>query len=334
MDANGPSIGKPESTGPSNQSGRAKRARRPPKEGSMMARDRLYRRARPATLKTRAGVAAAVLAGGGAIGVGALLATSHPAAPTASPAGYANRLSNEGNMLSAAMSDWSWSRQGTYSQLAQLTSARGFSQTSQHGKMLAIQRGIVFYANHRFLILQSANGSLHLWLLSGATKFQNVSNTAAGTAALTASTSATQQAMQSGNMTPATTLLAGSPATAASMLTPTATPQTVTVQVANTDLTVTVTITRSTATVSQTATTPANAMPAWRPSTYTQNAWRATSSIARGDLAVVVGARSHGTLHAQLVLFTPLSSNPLGGTTGTTGTTGTAGSTAGGPVHW
>jgi hypothetical protein len=122
------------------------------------------------------------------------------------------------------------------------------------------------------------------------------------------------------------------------MLTPTATPQTVTVQVANTNLTVTVTITRSTATVSQTATTPANAMPTWSPSTYTQNAWRATSSIARGDLAVVVGARSHETLHAQLVLFTPLSSNVTGGIAGggqaNPGTAGTAGSAAGGPVHW
>src|SRR5262249_59671339 len=92
MDTNGPSIGKPESSGPSHQTGRAKRARRPPKEGSMMARDRRYRKTRPATLKTRAGIAAAVLAGGGAIGAAALLATSHPAAPTASPAAYANRL--------------------------------------------------------------------------------------------------------------------------------------------------------------------------------------------------------------------------------------------------
>ena len=85
-----------------------------------------------------------------------------------------------------------------------------------------MQRGIVVLATKKFLILQSSNGSLHLWLLSGATQFQNVSNTTAGTQALTASTSATQQAMTSGNMIPATTLLAGSPTTAAAMLTPTA----------------------------------------------------------------------------------------------------------------
>jgi len=289
----------------------------------MMARDRLYRKSRQARLRTRAGLAAAVLAGGGAIGVAAIAATSHPAATAAKPAAYTSRYSSEGTLLSAAVSDWSWSRPSSYAELARLTSARGFSQTWQHGKMLAIQRGIVVLATRRFLILQSGNGSLHLWLLSGATRFQNVSSTTAGTSALTASATATAQAMKLGNMLPATTLLAGSPTTAAAMLTPATAPQTVTVQVANTDLTVTVTITRSTATVSQTATTPANATPAPHRSTFSQDAWQATSSVARGDLALVVGTRSHGTLHAQLVLFSPLSASDV-----------TAGSAAGSPAHW
>jgi hypothetical protein len=298
----------------------------------MMARDRLYRKSRQARWRTRAGLAAAVLAGGGARGVAAFPATSHPGASTAQPAAYANRFGTEGAMLSAAMSDWSWSKHGTYAQLARLTSARGFSQTWHQGKLLAIQRGIVVLATHRFLILQSATGPLHLWLLSGATKFQNVSSSTAGTAALTASTTATRQAMNLGNMLPATTMLAGSPMTAATMLTPTTAPLTVTVQVANTDLTVTVTITRSTATVSQTATTPANTMPVPNPATFTQNAWQAAHSVARGDLAVVVGTRSHWTLHAQLVLFSPLSASDLAAGTGTTSAT-TATPTAA-PTHW
>jgi len=275
----------------------------------MMARDRLYRKSRQARRRTRAGIAAAVLACGGAIGVAAFAATSHPAATAARPAAFTAPFSDEGTMLSAAMSDWSWSRPSSYAELARLSWARGYSQTTHRGKTLDIQRGIVVLATHRFLILQSANGSLHLWLLSGATKFQNVSSTAAGTSALTASAAATAQAMNLGNMLPATALLAGSPTTAAAMLTPTTAPETVTVQVASTDLTVTVTITRSTATVSQTATTPATTMPVPKPSTFTQNAWQATSSVARGDLAVVVGTRSHGTLHAELVLFSPLSAN-------------------------
>ena len=236
-------------------------------------------------------------------------------------------------MLSTALADWNSSKQGSYSQLAQMTSARGFSQTSHHGKTLDIQRGIVVLATNQFIILQSANGSLHLWLVSGGTKFQNVSGTTAGTAALTASTSATQQAMQSGNMIPATTLLAGSPITAAAMLTPTAATQTASVQVAGTDLTVTVTVTRSTATVAQTATTPANASPVPMASSFTMSAWQAANSLARGDLAVIVGTRSHRTLHAQLVLFSPLTTSVVGGTTGSS-LTKLAGTPSPAPTHW
>ncbi|HUB23662.1 MAG TPA: hypothetical protein VMA97_14955 [Streptosporangiaceae bacterium] len=285
----------------------------------MMARNRRYGRGRTAALKTRAGIATAALLGTGAIAAIAVAAAGSGGI-AAAPAAHSTRFGNEGTMLATAMADWSSSKQGAYSQLAQMTSMRGFSQTAHRGKTLDVQRGIVVLATNQFVILQSATGApkLHLWLLSGATKFQNVSSTTAGTAALTANTSATQQAMASGNMIPATALLAGSPTTAAAMLTPSPAAQTVTVQVAGTDLTVTVTVTRTTAAVSQTATMPANAMPAPMASSYTMNAWQATNSLARGDLAVIVGTRSHGTLHAQLVLFSPLSTSMVGGTTGTT----------------
>jgi hypothetical protein len=181
----------------------------------------------------------------------------------------------------------------------------------------------VVLATRKFLVVRSANGSLHLWLLSGRTRFQNVSATNMGMRALTASTSAAQQAMTSGNMTPATTLLAGSPTTAASMLTPTPAAQTVTVQIANTNLTVTVTVTRSMATVSQTATTPLNSMPTWSPVTFTQGAWMAPNMVARGDLALVTGTRSHWTLKAQLVLFAPLTTADVGGRASTPATPAT-----------
>ena len=287
----------------------------------MRARDRCYGKS---STRTRVGVATAATAAlaGGAVAIAAVLAGSHGAGTAATSAAYSSRAGNEGTILSSVMSNWNWSRQSSYTQLAQLTQARQFSQAGHRGRTVAIQRGIVALATKKFLILQSSNGSLHLWLLSGATKFQNVSNTMAGTQALTASTSAAQQAMGSGNMTPATSLLAGSPTTAAAMLTPTPAAQTVTVQVANTNLTVTVTVSRTMATVNQTATMPQAAMPAWSPVTFTQNAWQATHTLARGDLALVAGTRSQWTLHAQLVLFTPLSTATVGGTTGT-GTTGT-----------
>jgi hypothetical protein len=295
----------------------------------MMARNRRYRKHRTAAL----GVATAAVLGGGAIAVAAVASGSHPAGIVAAPAAHTVRLASQGTMLSTALADWNSAKQGSYAQLAQMTSARGFSQSSHRGKTLDIQRGIVVLATNQFVILQSANGSLHLWLVSGGTKFQNVSGTTAGTAALTASTSATRQAMQSGNMIPATTLLAGSPTTAAAMLTPTAVPQTVTVQVAGTDLTVTVTVTRSTAAVTQTATTPANATPAPMTSTFAMNAWQPANSLARGDLAVIVGTRSHQTLHAQLVLFSPLSTSMVGGKTGS-GLTKPAATPSTTPTHW
>ncbi len=296
----------------------------------MRARDRRY-------LKTRAGIVTAVLAGG-AVAAAAMVATNHGAASVATPAAYSSGYSSEGTLLSSALSDWGWSRPSSYHQLARLTQARTFSQTWHQGRLLAVQRGVVVLVTRKFLILRSANGALHLWLLSGHTKIQNVSGTAAGTQALTASISATRQAMTSGNMIPASTLMAGSPTTAAAMLTPAPAPQTVTVRVANTDLTVTVTVTRGTATVSQTATTPAASMPRWSPVTFTQNAWLASSHLARGDLALVAGTRSHWTLHAQLILFTPLSTADVGGRAGAGGATGTGTAPATQPTaaatHW
>jgi hypothetical protein len=283
----------------------------------MRARDRRFG---TSSTKTRVGIATAALAGG-AVAIAAVLAGGHGAGTAATSAAYSSRAGNEGSILSSAMTSWNGSRQSSYTQLAQLTQARQFSQAKHKGKMLAIQRGIVVLATKKFLILQSSNGSLHLWLLSGKTTFQNVSNSMAGTQALTASTSAARQAMGSGNMTPATSLLAGSPTTAAAMLTPTTAPQTVTVQVAGTDLTVTVTVTRSMATVSQTATMPQTALPTWNPVTFTQNAWQATHALARGDLALVAGFRSHWTLHAQLVLFIPLSTATTGKAAAGTGAT-------------
>jgi ribosomal protein S11 len=276
----------------------------------MMARKR-YGKGRQSSMRTRAGIATALVVGGGSIV--AVAVASQGTTPVARPAAYAARFGNEGTALNSALDEWGQSTQTAYAQLARLTQVRQFGQASHAGKTLDAQRGIVVLATKKFLILASSNGSLHLWLLSGGTEFKDVSSTTAGMAALTASTSATKQAMESGNMIPATTLMAGSPTVAADLLTPTPAAQTVSVQVANTDLTVTVTVTRSTATVSQTATTPSGTTPSWSPSTYTQSAWLAADSMTRGDLALVVGSRSHWLLHAKLVLFSPLSTATVGG---------------------
>ena len=288
----------------------------------MIGRDRRYGRNRQASLKARLGIATAVLVGGGAIGVAAVAATSHsPSA--AKSAGFshsfgashqASHYLNEGSALNAALSDWSWSQQQSFNQLQRMAPMRTFSQTWQHHTQLAVQRGIVVLVTRKFVIVKSANGSLHLWLLSGNTRFRDVSSSWNGTNALTGNTQATNAAMSStGNMTPATNLLAGSLTTANQMLAPAVKPVTVTVNVAGTGVTVTVTVTSTTATVAQTTGTTT--------STIVQNAFMATHTLARGDLALIAGVRTHGFLHAQLVLFTPLSSTSTG--TGTSTSTGT-----------
>jgi ribosomal protein S11 len=287
----------------------------------MMARSRRYGRRGSKPVKTGAAIAAAAVVGGGTIAVVALATGGHSAASAANAAfshrsGHSSSY-NMGSMLSSALSHWGSSRSTSYSDMASMTSARDYSQTTHDGSTLDIQRGIVVLATNQFIVLQSANGSDHLWMVSGDTKFENASTSTSATDAMTASTSATTAAMESGDMIPATTLMAGSPTTAASMLTPASTSQTFTVDVAGTDLTVTITVTRSTATVSQTATTMPDTTPTSDPTTTTQSATEATDGVARGDLATIAGSRSDHVLQAELVLFDPLTTSDVGGSTST-----------------
>lgn len=275
----------------------------------MMGRDRRYGRA---NMKTRVGITAAAVIGGGAIAIAAV-ASSHGSSPTAQAAGYSARVSqtSEWNQLNSAMNGWHHTRTSSMSILAGMTSQRTFSQTTKHGKTLAEQRGIVVLATNRFIVLQSANGSLHLWLRSGNTVVQNVASSTAGTAAMLANHNATMAATQSGNMVPAAGLMAGSPLVASRMLTPSPAAQTINIVITGTSTTVTITIQKSTATVSQTGTMPVNGS-----SMTMVNPFMAPATmpmLARGDLATIIGTRSHHLLHARVVLFTPMSTANVGG---------------------
>jgi hypothetical protein len=270
-----------------------------------------------ASRKSLVGIAAAVVVGGSAIGVVTVAAASHGATLAAQSAGFSTSDTHrtaEWTQLNSVISGWGMSRQHSLSMLASMPQ-QTLTQTTMHSKTMDEQRGIVVLATSQFLILQSSNGSYHLWTLSGRTKFDNVSQNTAGTMALTADRSAAQQAVASGDMLPAASEMAGSPTVAAQMLSPSMTPQSYTIRVTGTDLTVTVTIARSMATVSQTATTPAYGTPYMDPMTSTENAWTTvsrTTMLARGDLALVVGTRSHGVLNAQIVLYQPMSASDVG----------------------
>jgi hypothetical protein len=259
----------------------------------------------------------------------ALIAASHGPTLAAQPAsfnagvGHHSRSVNEWGLMNSAANDSGGLAESSLMQLASVNQ-QTFSQTTKHGRTLDMQRGVAVFASKHFLILRSKNGSLHLWVLSRATKFVNASTTTASPSASASpspspSPSSTSPSSTSASSTSATTpaaddtnplvsLFEGDGTAGQSMMTPSAQPESATVQVPGTDLTVTVTITENTANVAQTGTMPATGSSVADPATMTESAWMTAGSktdLTRGDLVMVVGTRSHGLLHADIVLYMP-----------------------------
>jgi hypothetical protein len=285
----------------------------------MIGRNRRYGKGRRADLKTRLGIATAVIVGGGAIGVAAVATTQH-STPTATKAGYSYSGSswNGGSTLSSALSSWSWNqtRSMTLLQQLQLTT---MAQSWHNRTLFAAQRGILVLATSKFIIVKSNNGSLHLWALSGNTVFKNASTSMSSAGALTGSSTLASSIMAN-NMIPATSSLAGFTA-AQQLVTPAPAATTVVVAVANTNVRVTVVVVNTTATVQTTNSFLTSAM------LFRQSAFFATHTLTRGDLVLVVGTRSSYVLRAHLVLFAPLTTSDLTGTS-STGSTSVGGNSS------
>ncbi len=103
----------------------------------MMGRNRRYGKGRRADLKTRLGIATAVIVGGGAIGVAAV-ATTHHSASTATKAGYSFQSSSYGwngaSTISSALSSWSWNQSRSLNlPLGALGRYRNQGRDNQHG---------------------------------------------------------------------------------------------------------------------------------------------------------------------------------------------------------
>jgi hypothetical protein len=252
-----------------------------------------YGRRRQGNLKAKVGIATAVLVGGGAIGV-AVAATSHNSPSSASSASFSTSISPAAQLDEALISG---SSSTTNNLLAKLVSVKDFAEFKTQGKVLAIQRGAVVLVTKKFVIVESKNGTLKLWWLSGGTKFDDVAASSSGTAALTASKSAASNAM-SGNMTAAVETVTTA-STVTQLLTPVTSTKTVTVQDAATGTTVEVVVTKTTAEVVTKTTTTT--------SKIVESASTAVASLKRGDLTLLLGLRENGALHADKVLFVPVS---------------------------
>lgn len=287
---------------------------------------RIRRSSRRASMKARLSIAAAVLVGGGAIGAVAVVASNHSAPQAASSAGFSwnnshQQLSWSSALNTALTTNW---RPTALVALQRMAPMHNFV-IAQHGHTtFAAQRGVVLLANKHFLLVKSANGGLHLWLLSGATKVTNVVTNSAGLAAMTGTTPTAPvvTAAQQGNIAPVTqTMLGVTTQTVTAMTAPVVKPVTITVSVPGTNEVITISIAQSTATV-----TPSGQMAAVTTGVpMTTNVqpvmMTANAHIARGDLVFVAGVVKHHQLVAQLVLFkapaTAVTPTPTGAPTGT-----------------
>lgn len=266
---------------------------------------------RQASMRARIGIAAAVLVGGSAVGVAAVAAASHGSATaTAQSAGFTHNFHHgyygisEQAALSSAFSTWGRSQQRALTTLTDMRAMPTYWEGWQRHTQLAVQRGTVVLATRKFLLVRSKNGDLHLWWITGGTKFFNVSNSQSGWAAMTGSTAAASAAMAANNLTPATTMMAGSTTAAAQLAAPVAKPATIRVDTGTVTVTITIASNTATVTAPNTATTTSSVIPmTTRPTMTRQWNWTATKGVRRGDLVLVAGQRVHGFLIAKLVLF-------------------------------
>jgi hypothetical protein len=299
------------------------------------------RRNRQASMKARLGIAAAVLAGGGAAGVAVAASHSGSATVNADSAGYVlnfHHTVGEQQALTSALNMWNSNQSRSLNTLAQMAPMRTFSQFTWHRTQFAAQRGVVVAATRQFIIVKSANGKLELWWLNHWTKQKNVTANPTGMVAMTGNNVAAHTAATTGNTAPMAAAMAGSAALVNQVAAPVTKPITITVSTGTE--TITITITQTTATVAPTA--PATAMatttaPATGMATTTAPATgmattmpttTAAKTVARGDLVFVVGVRSHGKLTAELILFSvpkTATVTPANTATVTTTTPATAG---------
>jgi hypothetical protein len=154
------------------------------------------KRGRRVGMKGSLAIAAAVLVGGSAAGVVALEA-GHSNATTVQSASYtmsSGHTMSEPAALTMAFGDWAKSPTNSLAALARMAPTGAFREQREHGIMFAAQRGVVVSITSRFLVVKSANGALHRWRLSGATRFRDVAGTANGMTTLTGSKARAQAA--------------------------------------------------------------------------------------------------------------------------------------------
>ena len=145
---------------------------------------------RRASVRVRLAVAAAVLVGGSAAGVVAVSA-GHSGSVAAQPAGYyqtSGRALSYTSALSSAMRGLGKSPSASLTTITHMKPVVNYWTQSWHRAIIFIQRGTVVAVGKNEFAVKSANGTIKVWHVNGATKTKNVGGTATGMSAMTGGT--------------------------------------------------------------------------------------------------------------------------------------------------
>jgi hypothetical protein len=138
------------------------------------------------SMRVRVGVAAAVLATGGAAGA-VVLSTGHGSAVNAESAGFiqSTRTLSYTSAISSAMKTWDTSPSTSLRTLSHMQQINNYWTQSWHHVTLFFQRGKVVAVGKNEFAVRSANGKLEVWHISGKTAVLNVGGTSMGMTAMT-----------------------------------------------------------------------------------------------------------------------------------------------------
>jgi hypothetical protein len=145
---------------------------------------------RGVSLRMSLAAAAVVLAGGTTAAVVAVGA-SHGGTETVESAGFSQasgRTMSYTSALSSAVKDWSKSPSTSLTTISHMKPATNYWSQSWHHAIIVIQRGTVVAVGKNEFTVKSANGTIKMWNVNGATKTKNVGGTATGMSAMTGGT--------------------------------------------------------------------------------------------------------------------------------------------------
>lgn len=145
---------------------------------------------RGVSLRMSLAAAAVVLAGGTTAALVAVGA-SHGGTETVESAGFSQasgRTMSYTSALSSAVKDWSKSPSTSLTTISDMKPVTSYWSQSWHRAIIVIQRGTVVAVGKNEFTVKSANGTIKMWNVNGATKTKNVGGTATGMSAMAGGT--------------------------------------------------------------------------------------------------------------------------------------------------